>query len=287
MTQAIVVIPARNEAALLPAALASLRQEGLAALVVANGCTDATAALARAAGVDVIETPALDGGVGAARAIGLAAAMDRGAEILFTVDADCRLAPGTAATVRRALGQADAVFGRVVPNAADFALLPAEVRRHGLAEDRRDGLRALIASAAAARLWDPFPAHAQSPGALIAWRVTAYRATGGIARVACHEDRQMAATLAVQGLRVARPWGAVTIASCRLTGRAPGGMADTIAQRTRLGARLVREAADLERECAELEQRLSAFIPRADWPDLPTLSTEGDENVSSFQQATV
>ncbi|MDT0683424.1 glycosyltransferase [Roseicyclus sp. F158] len=287
MTRAVAVIPARDEADRLPTALASLRREGLAALVVANGCTDATAELARAEGAAVIETPALAGGVGAARAIGLDAALDRGARILFTIDADCTLAPGSVAAVLRALDRADAVFGRVVPDATEFAVLPRLVRRHGAAEDRCDCLRALIAALIARRPWDPFPAHGQSPGALIAWHASAYRAVGGIDPVASHEDRRMAAALIDHDLRVARPWDAVVVASCRLRGRAPGGMADTIAERTHAGARLAADAVALERECARLERRLAALAPRADWPSLPSLFTKGDDNVPSFQQASV
>ncbi len=287
MTRAVAVIPARDEADRLLKALSSLRREGLAALVVANGCTDATAELARAEGATVIETPALVGGVGAARAIGLEAALDRGARILFTTDADCTLAPGCVAAVSRALERADAVFGRVVPEKTEFASLPRLVQRHGSAEDRRDSLRALIASAVAKRQWDPFPAHGQNPGALIAWRASTYRAVGGIHPVSCHEDRRMAAALIGRGLRIARPWDAVVVASCRLRGRAPGGMADTIAERTLAGTRLAANAVALERECAGLERRLAALVPRADWPSLPSLSTKGDDNVPSFQQASV
>ncbi|WP_168771189.1 MULTISPECIES: glycosyltransferase family 2 protein [Roseobacteraceae] len=287
MKRAVAVIPARNEADRLPIALASLRREGLAALVVANGCTDATAELARAEGAAVIETPALAGGVGAARAIGLEAALDREARILFTTDADCMLAPGSVATALRALDYADVVFGRVVPDATEFASLPEPVQRHGAAEDRCDCLRALIAAILAKRPWDPFPAHGQSPGALIAWHASAYRAVGGINPVSCHEDRRMAAALIGHGLRVARPWDAVVVASCRLRGRAPGGMADTIAERSLAGARLTDEAVTLERECASLERRLAELMPRASWPNLPNLSPKGDDDVPSFQQASV
>lgn len=287
MSRAIIVIPARDEAHRLPAALASCRISSLAAVVVANGCSDATAVLSRDAGAFVIETPALEGGVGEARLIGLAAALEQGAEVLLTMDADCTLAPGSVAAVMRALDHADAVFGRVAPDAAEFARLPETVRRHGMSEDRRDGLRALIDSATAACPWNPFPAHAQSPGALIAWHASVYRSVGGIDPVPCHEDRRMAAALARHDFRIARPWDAVSIASCRLRGRAPGGMADTIAARARAGRRLIAETHALERECAALERRLSDLVPRSDWPQLPSTPTIGDDHVSPFQQASV
>ena len=284
-TGPVAVVPARDEATRLPDLLASLRREGLQALVVANGCTDGTAALARAAGAAVIETPALDGGVGEARAIGLAEAHRMGAPVLLTVDADCRLAPGTARTVLRALVRADAVFGRVEPDAGEFAALPATVRRHGAAEDRCDALRALIDATVADCPWNPFPAHGQSPGALIAWHAPAYVATGGIDPVPCHEDRRMAATLVARGLRVARPWDAVVFASCRLRGRAPGGMAATIASRARAGDRLLAEAVVLERDCAALEARLASLMPRALWPRLPALTGTADDDGGPLRRA--
>ena len=50
-----VVIPAHNEERVLPRLLASLADARLEIIVVANGCSDATADVARAAGVRVIE----------------------------------------------------------------------------------------------------------------------------------------------------------------------------------------------------------------------------------------
>lgn len=50
-----VVIPAHNEERVLPRLLASLADARLEIIVVANGCSDATADVARAAGVRVVE----------------------------------------------------------------------------------------------------------------------------------------------------------------------------------------------------------------------------------------
>lgn len=285
MSRPVAVVPARNEAARLPAALAALRREGLRAIVVANGCTDGTAVAARAHGAEVIETPALPGGAGAGRGIGLEAALRRDPAWIATTDADAVLAPGTGDVLRRALLRADAAFGRVVPDLEEVARLPTPVRRHGLLEDRRDALRALIGGDLAACPWNPLPCHGQSPGALIAWRPAAYRATGGMPPAPREEDRRMAAALARARLRVARPWEAVVVASCRTRGRAPGGMAATIAARAR--ADLTAETAALASECAALEHRLAALMPRAAWPDLPMTHTEGDRDVLPLRQAAI
>ncbi|WOI56973.1 glycosyltransferase [Palleronia sp. LCG004] len=280
----IAVIPARDESARLPAALAALRREGVTAIVVANGCRDATAAVAHKHGAFVIETPPLAGGVGEARAIGLEIALLRRPSWVMTTDADCTLAHGTATVLARALDDAEAAFGRVVPDAGEFANLPAAVRQHGLLEDRRDSLRALIDGIMAALPWNPTPCHGQSPGALIAWRPDAYRASGGIAPLPREEDRRMAVALSAARLRVARPWDAVVVASCRLRGRAPGGMATTIAARTR--ADLSAETAALDDECSALEHRLAMLLPPSAWPALPA-RYEGVCDVLAVRQTAI
>jgi glycosyltransferase involved in cell wall biosynthesis len=112
--EATVVIPARNAEATLPAALAALaRQEGGVAwevVVVDDGSTDETAALARAAGARVVTSSAK--GPSAARNLGAAHA--RGSALAFT-DADCAPTPGWLAAGLAALRSADLVQGRVTP----------------------------------------------------------------------------------------------------------------------------------------------------------------------------
>lgn len=88
MTRLSVVIPALNEAAVLPALLADLRaQTGVALelLVADGGSADATAQVARAAGAQVVDAPrgrAAQMNAGAARA---------GGELLLFLHADTRL----------------------------------------------------------------------------------------------------------------------------------------------------------------------------------------------------
>lgn len=88
-----VVIPAYNAAETLPLCLAALAEQdypadGFEVIVVDDGSADATAELARAAGVRVISQP--NAGPAAARNRGAAAA--RGELLLFT-DADCAPTP--------------------------------------------------------------------------------------------------------------------------------------------------------------------------------------------------
>jgi len=88
-----VVIPAYNEADYLPDTLASLAQQdcpgGFEVIVVDNGSTDATAAVAERAGVRVLHQP--QRGVCAARQLGTLAA--RG-ELVVSTDADTVHPPG-------------------------------------------------------------------------------------------------------------------------------------------------------------------------------------------------
>ncbi len=88
-----VVVPAYNEAQTLPRCLAALRAQtyprsAVETIVVDDGSTDDTAAVARAAGVRVISQP--NRGPASARNAGIAAAT--GEVILFT-DADCEPLP--------------------------------------------------------------------------------------------------------------------------------------------------------------------------------------------------
>ena len=104
-----VLMPAHNEAAGIAVALASVRAQlepGDRLLVVADNCDDATAAVAVAAGAEVVERHdstrrgkgyALDHGVRHFAAAAAAAPV----EVVVIVDADCELHPGALGNVAR------------------------------------------------------------------------------------------------------------------------------------------------------------------------------------------
>jgi len=113
-----VVVPAHNEELLLPDALESI---GIAAravsgrveiIVVANRCTDETAAIAGSAGAVVVEDDSRN--IAAVRNAGAARA---GGEALVTIDADCRMSPRTFAEIERLLRSGRFVGGgtKVLP----------------------------------------------------------------------------------------------------------------------------------------------------------------------------
>ncbi len=89
---ALAVIPAYNEAATVAEAVHGVHAVGLAALVVDDGSTDDTAALAAAAGARVVRLP-VNVGVGGALRCGFRWAVARGHKRVVQVDADLQHDP--------------------------------------------------------------------------------------------------------------------------------------------------------------------------------------------------
>src|SRR3954469_10414709 len=89
MPRTLVFIPAWNEEASLPAVLADARAElpDVDVLVVDDGSTDATAAVARAGGADVVPFPR-NRGLRAGIAEGYRQALERGYDYCGRLDAD-------------------------------------------------------------------------------------------------------------------------------------------------------------------------------------------------------
>lgn len=90
-----ILVPAHNEASGIARTLASIRkqmQDEDALLVVADNCTDATAAIARACGAEVIErSDSFNRGKGFALDFGLAHLARNPRPIVILIDADCLL----------------------------------------------------------------------------------------------------------------------------------------------------------------------------------------------------
>ena len=246
MSQAWVAVPVKDEAERITACVQALaRQQDISAsgiVLVVNNTRDATAAIVRAlAGsaavpIEVIEHefPPEMASAGAARRM----AMERAAALagpdgtVLTTDADGRVAPDWVAAnlfhLRRGL---DAVAGRARLETADEAAIPARLRE----DDALECAYAAALDEIAARLvpveWDPWPRHTEHSGASIAVTVEAYRRVGGMPAAAIAEDRKFFAALVANGARVRHAPEIIVTVSGRITGRAEGGMADTILRR--------------------------------------------------------
>ena len=216
----VVAVPAHEEQDLLPACLASLQvaaaQPGLPpvrVVVVADGCTDRTAEVARAAGVDVLEVGLRS--AGAARRHGLDAAVD-GAGVplellwLATTDADSQVpAEWFVDHLRwRALGW-DAVAGTVA------------------VDDWQGHVRGVAERFSTRYAWDG-PDHPHVHGANLSLSAAAYRAVGGFPPLALAEDHALVAALEARGLRVARAGTRPVLTSARRDPRSSGGFGELL-----------------------------------------------------------
>ena len=108
----VALIPAYNEEAVIGEVVAATLGQVPTVLVVDDGSTDATAALARAAGAEVIRLPENRGKAGAVMA-GFAAALARGYDVVVMLDADGQHLPGEVPRVLAPVlaGEADLVVG--------------------------------------------------------------------------------------------------------------------------------------------------------------------------------
>ncbi len=253
-----VIVPARNEAQRIGSCMAALApQLGATAIivVVANNCSDGTAEAARRAlpdgGLLVLEAdlPA-EQGVGAARRLGCAKARRRAPRLrwLLTTDADCVVAEDWLRTNLRHLEEVDAVCGSVVPLPSESRVL----RRMPLEAGCREAeYRKLVLEFYALHLPEPHNPpghHGDAPGASLAFSRSAYFEVGGFADLRTGEDRDLVRRMRRAGLRVRHASDVRVAASCRLIGRAPGGMAQALRHRL-----------------SEIDHRVDDALPPAAW----------------------
>jgi len=215
-----VVVPAHDEAELLPACLAALRSAADVAgvpvrlLVVADACTDATAAVAAAAGAEVIRIRARN--VGAARAAGMARLLGRtggtdpAAMWLATTDADTVVPPGW---LRRQLSYADqgwdVVLGTVT--VTDWAGHPPHAP-----------------AVFEARYAFGAGPHPHVHGANLGIRASAYLAAGGFRPLRTAEDHALLAAATEAGCQVLQAADITVETSARRQARAPRGFSHAL-----------------------------------------------------------
>jgi hypothetical protein len=244
---AVIAVPVRNEAERIAACLRAIdAQEGLApgslgVVLFLNNCTDGTDALVAdlvpslTVQVRVLSEEFAGAHAGWARrkAMDAAAAWlgEAGGTILST-DADSRVPPNwVARTLAAVAAGADAVAGRVELDFEEGKLLPDSLHARGRLEDIYDAL----ITEAEARIdpdpHDPWPCHRTTIGATLAVTREAYLVVGGMPEIPLGEDGAFIARLIAHGKRVRHATDVCVTISARLTGRAPGGVADTIRSR--------------------------------------------------------
>lgn len=225
--QAVVIIPAKDEAENLPATLAALAAQTTLdgqplppafyeVLILANNCTDATAAVARRVAarwphltvhVGEVALPAAEAHVGKARRLLMDEACRRlemsGNPIGFiaSTDADtCVAANWLAATAAELAAGADAVGGRILM--ADPPAVPCPLRRCQLQDATYHLLRTRLESFLDPVATDPWPRHHQHFGASLALTTAAYRRVGGLPVVPYLEDEALCQALYHHDLRL-------------------------------------------------------------------------------------
>lgn len=268
----VVAVPARNEAERVGACLRALldqrdldgrplRSDAVRVVVLANNCSDDTAAAARAvdARVEVVEVelPQRGANAGAARRAAMNAAASRlpVGGLICTTDADSRPRPDWIVRLWAALDDgAEAVAGTV-----EFDPL----ERPAFSEARRlEGVYSALQAEIVARIdpedHNPWPNHIWAWGANLAVTTSAYRRVGGMAPQPLAEDRAFLQRLRLHDIPVRHCLSARVWTSARKDGRAPGGLATLV--RDHLGPDC--EPCDAALEPAQLVCRRAAWRAR-------------------------
>jgi hypothetical protein len=254
----IVAIPVKDEEERLPACLCALAHQIdrsgrpippalVRVALFANNCTDGSAGLARELGtswrldIRVVEASLPPGAAHAGNA--RRAAMDiaeawlmEGGEkdgVILTTDADSQVAPNWIAQNLAAFGAgAEAVLGRIDLD-SEGKFLPDALHRRGQLEDTYEGLLTELSWLLDPLEHNPWPHHATISGASLGVTRAAYCRVGRLPRVALGEDKALIGLLLRGDARIRYCQAIHVITSGRTAGRAPGGVADTLAIRSR------------------------------------------------------
>jgi cellulose synthase/poly-beta-1,6-N-acetylglucosamine synthase-like glycosyltransferase len=221
-----VIVPAQNEESTIErcirtilSSLAQARVRNKWLAVVADACTDTTAARARRAlGIhgEVVEIHARS--AGAARRIGAASVLRhfKGVEPsriwMANTDADTHV-PDNWITVQLSLAEAGVTGVAGIVRLDSGGAAAAHEIHHATYEI------------------SPTGTHSHVHGANLSMRADAYLDVGGWSTLPLAEDHCIWRRLRHRGWRVSSPVESVVITSPRLEGRAPGGFADTLKAR--------------------------------------------------------
>ncbi|AWL90203.1 glycosyltransferase [Streptomyces globisporus] len=223
-----VVVPAHNEAEHIVACVRSIRAAAdhvgplpVHTIVVADACTDITAALAAREGAHTVSIDRRN--VGAARAVGVLHALallgSTSGIWLAMTDADSTVpAHWLTRQIAWARRGHDAVLGTI-------RLAPASQGACRYARSEHDAAYYRTRPAAEDNTaWE----HPHVHGANMGVSATAYRHVGGFAPLTTSEDHDLVARLTQAGHRIARTDDHPVHTAGRLRGRAPAGLADLL-----------------------------------------------------------
>nr|WP_236050061.1 glycosyltransferase family 2 protein [Hymenobacter negativus] len=244
-----VIIPAKNEVSALPATLAALAAQTTLAgrlllsssfevIVLANNCTDYTAAVVRQQAqrfpqlvlhVAELCLPAAKAHVGRARRLLMDEAcarlerVGRPAGIIASTDADTCVAPTWLAAIQaEILAGADAVGGRILTEMTGRALQP--LRRIQARDAAYRQLCARLEDLIDPTPIDPWPRHHQHFGASLALTARAYRQVGGLPEVRFLEDEALCQALIRHDLGLRHSPEVQVLTSARRDGRVEVGL---------------------------------------------------------------
>lgn len=246
----IIAIPARNEIVRLPRLLAALEQQclpsgnQLSVLLLINNSTDGSAELVnelalRSKHVDLtvrtVNFAPQIATVGMARKTALDHALTLAPSLcpvlLMTTDADAEPHPDwVAANLRAANEGADLVTGLIMADPSEEALLGIGLINRSRAFDAYCRARSLMESTLDPVEHDPWPRHLFEMAGSIAVRGDVYAAVGGLDPLAYREDLAFVSKVRASGYRVRHSVEAVVTVSARTIGRAPQGMAQSLAR---------------------------------------------------------
>ena len=237
---AVVVIPARNEEALIPRTIEALARQTVPAssfqtILVLNGCTDRTESVAVDAatqlGLPLTVLRSSTTGAGPARRTGMDAGAERLLELgredglIACTDADSRPAPDwLARQLEHVANGARAIAGLIELDEDDSRALPDAVLRRRT----RDAARRLRR----VREREPGAGHHHFAGASIGVTAAVYRQVGGLEAVPALEDATFEARLRAHGIAILRAADVRVRTSTRADGRAPRGLAIDMAVST-------------------------------------------------------
>ncbi|MCF3934553.1 glycosyltransferase [Acuticoccus sp. M5D2P5] len=244
---AIVCVPVRDEAALLPQTLAALgaalrAAPSAGAVFIINNSADASGDIVRdwaaSAGVPVLccecqfEHPAEGVAIARRLALDIAEAVGSADAALLSTDADTAVPPDWIVRITARLdGGAAFVVAGIEVDRDEEAALPIEVRRAGAVE-------AALGEAYQA-IWERLVGPTSCPlllaagGANMAISARAYRAVGRLPIGRRNEDRALTEAVIAAGLPLAVERSITVRTSLRTDVRARNGMAETIAERCR------------------------------------------------------